>query len=104
MKFKDSTTKSKCIFDSCNALRVFRELDKTEMAKDLGIYGKVDFALPQDWFDKVSDLGINPRNYVWSYVEDSMGEPLNILQKWVETFGDRLASRIYVLKNTNGSF
>lgn len=45
----------------------------------------VDTALPQTWFNKVNELGINPAFFVWSYQENKVfGSPVNLLEEYAK--------------------
>ena len=43
-----------------------------------------DFARPKSWTDKAQDLGINTQGFIWSYQEDSFGEPMNLNNRILE--------------------
>jgi hypothetical protein len=93
--------KPECILQDVGLMKSLRECDKVQMMEDLGLRGKIDFALPQPWFNAAVDLGIDPKDYVWSYDNAGpMGKPFNLVQAWLIKFGPQIANRIYVLKNS----
>ena len=65
--------------------------DVCKMLEGVGAleHGKYDTALPKEWVDLVSGLGIEVRNsFVWSYREERIfGKPVNICELFVEHFG-----------------
>lgn len=45
----------------------------------------VDTAVPQTWFNKVQELGIDPAFFVWSYQENKVfGSPVNLLEEYAK--------------------
>ena len=44
----------------------------------------VDFAIPKQWEDQMRELRVNPSYYVWSYKDNSHGEPINLAEKLFE--------------------
>ncbi len=59
-------------------------MTKSEILIELyGTTNHVDLAIPQVWVDKIRDLGVDPRFFVWSYRENkNFGEPLNLLEQY----------------------
>ena len=50
------------------------------------LYDCVDTAVPQDWFNEVEELRINPREFVWSYQNNKLGgEPVHVWSKFIHT-------------------
>ena len=48
---------------------------------------KIDTAYPQEWADRMRANGVDPRWYVWSYVESSaFGQPVDLGDKLIEKF------------------
>lgn len=59
----------------------------SEFAKILDIDLKgCDYATPQNWYDKVNDLGINPRPFNWSPENKPINMNEEIMSKLIEFF------------------
>ena len=57
-----------------------------EVRKFCELYDCVDTAVPQDWFNEVEALRIDPREFVWSYQKNKLGgEPVHVWSKFIHT-------------------
>ena len=80
-------------------------LSKGDICKMLESVGalqsrKYDTALPQQWVDKMDELGVDARaSFVWDYSVDRVyGKPLNVCALFVEHFGQQTKSSNYLKK------
>lgn len=49
----------------------------------------VDTAYPQEWADKVRDLGLNPEHIVWCYAKSRIfGEPIDLAHRFLQKYQD----------------
>jgi len=47
----------------------------------------IDTAYPQPWADKMREMGVQPRMFVWSYLEHRIsGAPVNLAEKFFEKY------------------
>ena len=89
------------ILENPNMMKALRDFDKVAMVKDLGLEGKIDFAVPVEWSKRAMDLQIDVSPIVWSYDEDRIfGKPLNIVNEWHKKFGKKISSAIYALRHS----
>ena len=50
---------------------------------------KIDYAYPQQWADKMRELGVQPEWFVWSYINDAFsGAPLNLAEMFCSKYGE----------------
>jgi hypothetical protein len=69
---------------------------KGDMLKEIErLEGKsltIDFAYPVEFQHELNRLGIDNRFFVWSYEDSNFGKPLNLLERYFQSFCDSLLS------------
>lgn len=63
-------------------------VSKSDLMKLTGNYDNVDIALPEPWLQKLTELGLDRRetlySYAYSYKDNSLGKPINLPLEFIK--------------------